>query len=347
MKMYGCTEQDAIGGRHILEFIAEGDREKATQNSLKCIRTGQGIVDEFVALAKNGSEFPVEVTTAIIKDEHGKEIAFIDIVRDITERKRLSKKLEEYSRELEFTVAERTAELKETQNSLMKTERLAAIGELAGMVGHDLRNPLTSIKNAAYFLRKKQSDFVGESGNEMLTVIDRAVEQANKIVNDLLDYSREIHLDLEEISPKSLIDYVLLAYHIPGNTKIMDHAQSFPAIWVDPNKMERVFINLIKNAVEAMPSGGTLEIKSCQIGENVEFSFSDTGAGMSSDAIANIFTPLFTTKARGMGLGLPICKRIIEAHGGKIAVESSLNKGTTFIITLPIEQPQTQAQKID
>jgi PAS domain S-box-containing protein len=476
MKMYGSTDKNDYIGHHILEFIDEKDKARATQYSMEVLETGQGKTGDFAAQTRSGTMIPVEVTTTMVKDCTGAGIGFIDIIRDISERKRteetmrqreeeyqllfsnlangfvfckvvfdeknlpvdficlevndafqrltgikkteilgkklseaipdmkdfnselpeklekvisggetasfevefksaavcfafsiyspkkgyiaaifenvterkqMENKLKEYSKGLELTVAERTNELVQAQERLLMAERLAAIGELAGWVGHDLRNPLTSIKNAAYFLRKKQGNFVGESGAEMLTVIDRAVEQANKIVNDLLDYSREIHLELEEYSPKSLLDYVLLSLNLPAGIKVVNHTESFPTVWVDQSKIERVFLNLIKNAVEAMPEGGMLKIRSQQNGENVEIAFSDTGTGMSRDVMAKIFTPLFTTKAQGMGFGLAICKRIIEAHGGKISVESAHEKGTTFTVTLPIEPPKIKTTKID
>ena len=179
----------------------------------------------------------------------------------------------------------------------------------------------------------------------MLAIIDSSVEHANRIVNDLLDYSRELHLELEEYSPKSLINYLILKTKVPSNIKMIEHVQNFPSIWVDSSKMERVFANLVCNAFEAMPNGGVLEIKSCQNGENVELTFADTGTGMSNDDLARIFTPLFTTKAQGMGFGLAICKRIVEAHGGKISVISAPGKGTTFTVSLPIEQNQIIFQK--
>ena len=122
---------------------------------------------------------------------------------------------------------------------------------------------------------------------------------------------------------------------VPISVKIVDHIQNFPLIKVDAGKMERVFINLIKNAIEAMPDGGTLEIASAEDMDDLHITFSDTGIGMSEDVLAKLFTPLFTTKSRGMGLGLPICKRIVEAHGGKISVHSTPNKGTIFTIKLP------------
>ena len=247
--------------------------------------------------------------------------------------------LEHQTEHLEELVAERT-------EKLTRAERFAAIGETAGMVGHDLRNPLTGIKNAAYLLRKKQGNLIGEGGNEMLTVIDKAVELANNIVSDLLDYSREIHLDIEEHSAKGLIDNVLLSMNIPSSVKVTDHVQGFPTIWVDANKMERVFVNLIKNAVEAMPEGGTLEIESIQNSDDTAITFDDTGQGMSEDVLAKVFTPLFTTKAKGMGLGLPICKRIVEAHGGKISVQSVLGKRTTFTVVLPTGRPKISLKKV-
>jgi len=180
----------------------------------------------------------------------------------------------------------------------------------------------------------------------MLNAIDRSVEHSNSIVADLLDFSREIHLDLEEYSPKSLINYVLLAMHLPGNIRITQKIESEPTIWVDVNKIEKVFTNLVKNAVDAMPNGGTLEISSRQNGGNVEFVFADTGGGISEDIIGKIFTPLFTTKAQGRGFGLAICKRIVEAMNGSITFESQIGKGTTFAIKIPMQSVKSNKQKI-
>jgi PAS domain S-box-containing protein len=263
---------------------------------------------------------------------------FAAVFENITEQKQTGRKLEEYSQGLELTVAARTQELRETHDRLLKAERFAAIGELAGMVGHGLRNPLTSIKNAAYYLNRKQGCSMEAKQKQMLDIIDKSVEYANKIVDNLLEYSREIDLEISECSPKALLDYVLLMIQIPDKIKIVDGTLDEPTIWVDTNKMERVFINLIKNAIDAMPEKGKLEIRSCQRGENVEFSFTDTGIGMPEHTMAKLFMPLFTTKAQGMGFGLAICKRIVDAHGGKIKVESAWGKGTTFTVTLPIEQ---------
>ena len=255
-------------------------------------------------------------------------------------------KLKDYALTLELKVEEKKSELEEANKRIIKSERMAAIGELAGMVAHDLRNPLTGIKNSVYLLKKKQGSVLGDSGNETLSIMDRAIEHAGKIINDLLDYSRELRLDYEESSPKSLVSHSLIAIAVPSQIKVVEHIEDSSPIWVDINKMQRVFTNLIKNSFEAMPNGGSLDITSKQGEQTVEFSFVDTGSGMSEDVVQKIFTPLFTTKAQGMGFGLSICKRIVEAHNGKIEVESTLNKGTKFVITLPIS-PRANITKSD
>jgi len=247
------------------------------------------------------------------------------------------KQLEEYAEQLEQKVEERTRELKKSQEQLLKAQRLAVIGELAGMVGHDLRNPLTSISGAEYYLKKRLSPKVDGKIKEMLTLIERNIAHSNKIINDLLDYSREIELEPTENSPKSIVKEALSLAEIPKNIRVIDLIENNPKIKADVEKIKRVFINIIKNAVEAMPKGGTLTIKSRKLDDNLEISFSDTGIGMSKETLEELWTPLFTTKAKGMGFGLPICKRFIEAHGGSISVKSTLKKGTTFTVTLPIE----------
>jgi PAS domain S-box-containing protein len=262
---------------------------------------------------------------------------FVTVFENITQHKVAEEKSEKYSKDLELTVRNQSQKLSDAQEIILRNERLAAIGQLAGMVGHDLRNPLSGIKNAAYLLRKKQPD-LADSSVEMLNIINKAVEYSNKIIDDLLDFGRELHLEFEECSPKTLVDYVLLSFKIPKNIKIIDRTEYNPLFWVDASKMQRVFTNMIKNAFDAMLHGGTLEITSRTLDNEVELVLSDNGEGMSEETLSKIFTPLFTTKAQGMGFGLAICKRIVEAHGGKIDVTSVKGEGTAFKIKLPIEQ---------
>ena len=292
---------------------------------------------EYTSVDIKGNPYCVELIATPIKDAKGNVISAVEIAVDITEKKKLQKALADYSHNLEQLVEQRTEQLKETQRKLVKSERLAAIGELAGMVGHDLRNPLTGIKNAAYFLEKKGSQISAEQSRSMLRTIDRCVEHSNKIINDLLDYSREIYLERKESSPLNMLSESLTMVQIPENVKILNFLASKPLLNVDPQKMQRVFINLIKNAIDAMPNGGTLIIRSKQSNKNFQISITDTGTGIAEELLPKIFSPLVTSKAQGMGFGLAICKRIVEAHEGKITVKTTQGKGTTFIVTLPLK----------
>jgi PAS domain S-box-containing protein len=285
---------------------------------------------------KDGLEKQIEVDASVIRIKRV-HVGILAVVRDVTDQKRLEKMLEEYSERLVLEVEARTRELKEANERLLKAERFAAIGELSAMIGHDLRNPLTAIKNAMYYLKRKQAGSAGSKEKDMMDIVDKSVEYANKIISSLLEYSAEIRLEIEQCSPKELLDYVLLMAQVPERVRVVDRTEYEPTMWIDVNKMERVFLNLIKNAFDAITERGTLKISSKRVGDNVEIVFTDDGAGMPEQTISKIFNPLFTTKAQGMGFGLAICKRIVEAHCGKISVESTVGRGTTFTITLPIE----------
>jgi signal transduction histidine kinase len=223
------------------------------------------------------------------------------------------------------------------EQQLLKAERLAAIGQVAAMVGHDLRNPLTGIAGAAYYLKIKLGPVMEQRSAEMVELIEKDIEYSNKIINDLLDYSREIRLELAEASPKGIVKEALGHASIPDKVHVTDKTRNSPKILVDTEMLVRAFVNIIRNATDAMPNGGTLTISSRQTGTDLEIAFSDTGLGMSREVLDRMWTPFFTTKAKGMGLGLSICKRIVEAHNGKILVSSTEEKGTTFTVTFPIE----------
>ncbi len=289
----------------------------------------------------------VEIAAAPLKDEKGNVVSAIEIALDITEKKQLQKVLSEYSQKLEKLVEERTKQLEDTQIKLVKSERLAAIGELAGMIGHDLRNPLTGIKNSAYFMKKKSQNISEAQVHEMLEIIDKCVDYSNRIITDLLDYSKELRLEAKEESAKQLLVESLRMLDIPKKIQVIDLLSDEIAVKVDADKIKRVFINLIKNAVEAMPNGGKLTIEGKEEQGYLSIAFADTGVGISEEVLPKLFTPLFTTKAQGMGFGLAICKRIIEAHNGTITVHTAKGKGTKFRVTLPTTQKlETGGEKV-
>jgi signal transduction histidine kinase len=270
------------------------------------------------------------------KESLGPLALFLHQAAIIIENAQLIESLSEAREKLEQKVEERTRELKRSQSQLLKAQRLAVIGELAGMVGHDLRNPLTSIAGATYLL-KKRANKKDKRIKEMLKLVENNIAYSNKIISDLLEYSKEMKLDLAQRNPKSIVTEALSHVQKPKKIQIVDMTKNTPKMIVDPDKLKRAFTNLIRNSFEAMPKGGTLTIQSKKTRNNVEFQFSDTGAGMKKETLRKLWIPLYTTKAKGMGFGLSICKRIIDAHGGSISVRSALGKGTTFTVILPIE----------
>jgi len=230
-----------------------------------------------------------------------------------------------------------TENLKRTEERLLRSERLAAIGETAAMVGHDLRNPLQGIMGAVYILEKRLGPGMDDKARDAIDLIQKEVEDSNRIISDLLDYSKEIKLELGTTTPGLLIKNALghIGREIPSNIRLLDSAKDEPSMVADSSKMQRVIVNLVNNAIDAMPHGGTLAVSSSTEDGNVEISVADTGTGITEEVMQKLWIPLFTTKQKGMGLGLPICKSIVEAHGGSISVESIPGKGSTFIVMLP------------
>jgi len=288
-------------------------------------------------LRKDGKVINGKISVSAIRDRDGKPTLFVAELEDITEKKKMQTELFDYSHNLEKLVEARTEQLKETQEKLVKAERLAAIGELAGMVGHDLRNPLTGIKNAAYFLEKKNDLISKTQKQEMFDVINRCIDHSNKIINDLLDYSRDIYPELKENSLTYLLNEALSFVKVPASVKVTRNVSDNLKLNVDGNKMSRVFVNLIQNAIDAMPDGGKISIFAKKEDDNMSISISDTGVGIPDEVLSKLFTPLVTSKAQGMGFGLAICKRIVDAHCGKITVKTAKGEGTTFTVTLPVE----------
>ncbi|MCW3992768.1 MAG: ATP-binding protein [Candidatus Bathyarchaeota archaeon] len=271
-----------------------------------------------------------DVNVSPILDWRGRLSSKIIVLRDITYLKITEEKLRRYSEHLEELVEERTERLRDA-------ERLAAIGELAGMVGHDLRNPLTGIAGAVYYLKTTYRHRMDDKMKEMLRVIEDNVDYSSKIISDLLDYSRKIQLKLSGSNPKQLVEEALASVKVPENIRIVDLTEDQPRLEVDRLNMRRVLTNIIKNAVDSMPRGGELEITSRRGHDDLELVFKDTGKGIPGDILEKIWLHLFTTKAQGMGFGLAICKRMVEAHGGSISLESEVGEGTTVAVRLPIK----------
>ncbi len=337
-QMLGYVQSEMLG-RRAFEFLDASVVEQA-ENFLGKYESGLSGNFEYEINRKDGSRIYASIVASPINDDQGIYIGTLALVADVTLRKDMEKKLEKYSKNLEEIVQQKTSQLADAQAQIIKSERLTAIGELAGMVGHDLRNPLAGIKNASYFLKKKETQGLSAQSIEMLEIINRCVEHSNKIINDLLDYSREMRLDKKETSIDKLLIQTLAMVQIPNKVTVVKKVPGSSKLMADPDRLERVFINLVKNAVDAMPDGGVISIICREENNYLELSFTDTGMGIPDEALPKLFSPLSTTKAQGMGFGLAICKRIVEAHGGTIGFKTSKGKGTTFTVTLPVETAQ-------
>jgi len=242
-----------------------------------------------------------------------------------------------YSDHLEELVEERTRELREVQENLLKSQRLAAIGEAASMVGHDLRNPLQAITFVLYLMQRELESSPSKSLEEKVETLQEQVEYMNKVVSDLQDYARPLKPNLVETEVHELVKGTLSAITLPKNVDISIIADDdFPKLKVDPTFMKRVLNNLVTNALQAMPDGGRLTVRACTDSEAAFISLQDTGVGIPKENLSKLFQPLFTTKSKGQGLGLAVCKRLVEALKGDIMVESEIGKGTTFTVKIPL-----------
>ncbi len=326
VEVLGCRKEEIVG-KHFTELHAiPRDELQNVIDAFSCALKGKVSTANFKVMGGDGKTRLLESSASVIKV--GDKISGVLIIaKDVTEREQMREKLEEYSRRLEALVEERTRQLKEAHERLLRAERLATIGQVAAMVGHDLRNPLTSIAGATYYLKKKLWQHMDVKAKKMLRIVEKDIDYANNVIADLLDYFRELRLNFVETTPKALLIEALSTIKIPRKIVIVDKTTEDPIV-VDKEKMKRVFINIIKNAIAAMPKGGRLTVSSRKADGTIEISFADTGVGMSKDVLEKLWTPFFTTKAKGLGLGLSICKRIVEAHDGKITVKSVLNKGS-------------------
>jgi signal transduction histidine kinase len=245
--------------------------------------------------------------------------------------------LRNYYQQLETDVEDRTKDLEDVQEKLIRSERLAAVGELASGVGHELRNPLNVIRNCAYLLNMSLSEKGDEEALNTLEVLDKQIDTANKIVTDLMDFTRIKPPSLHRTDVNSLIKESLSYVAVPEKINVRPrlNGNSYK-IRVDPEQIGRVFTNIATNACQAMNGKGQLDIETGADDSFVRVSFKDNGCGIPEENIDKIFEPLFTTKPKGIGLGLAISKRLVEQNGGKITVVSKVGKGTTFNIDLPL-----------
>ena len=250
-------------------------------------------------------------------------------------------RIEEYNKTLELKVEERTSQLESAQTKLVQSEKMAAIGQLAGGVAHEINNPLTIILGYAQTIMKETKE--GNPLYKPLKSIENAAVRCKKIVSDLLAFSRTEKADKENIDINDAIDQAITlvqAWSKVKDVKVIKTYGRLPHIATNKNQIQQVIVNLCNNAVDAMPEGGTITITTKQVENFIEITVADTGKGMSEEVKHHIFEPFFTTKdvGKGTGLGLSLCHGIITKNNGTIEINSEPGKGTNIIIKLPITE---------
>jgi signal transduction histidine kinase len=284
------------------------------------------------------------------------------ISQDINAQKLAEETLRDYNTRLATEVEARTRELREAQEKLVRQEKLAVLGQLAGGVGHELRNPLAVINNAVYYLKLVQPD-ADEKIRKYHSMIEHEVHNSEKIITDLLDFARIKSVDRAPLAVPELVQHVLERFPVPVSIKaVLEFPTDLPQALADPRQMEQVLGNLVVNACQAMASassatlalassatlvsassaplseGGTLTISASHVKELLAIAVKDTGAGISPENMQKLFEPLFTTKPKGIGLGLAVSRKLAEANGGRIEVHSEPGQGSTFTLYLPVNK---------
>ena len=239
-------------------------------------------------------------------------------------------------------LAEANRHLSEAEAAVRRSERLAALGQLSAGLAHELRNPLATIRASAEMLARSVAG-ENEVTREMAGFISSEVDRTNSLVTRFLDFARPLRLNLAPASPAQVIDRAVeLIEHDPAHYPVTIYRNNSPdlrPIPMDAQLMERVFYNLLLNAVQATAPGGAVTVKSRLMGETAEIAVIDRGSGIDPKLIETIFNPFVTTKTEGVGLGLAIVSKIVDEHGGKITVESEPGKGSVFRVHLPIPEP--------
>ena len=344
-KIFGWKSDEVIGKRwDEWEFIYHGQLDAVNAIADRLLNgTEERNISSGKNYAKNGTYVFTEWYNSALLDDTGTLISIFSLVQNVSRRKKAEKalkqahaKLQEYSVHLEEMVARRTKDLQEAQEVLIRQEKLAVLGQMAGGIGHELRNPLSIISNALYVIQL--SDPIGYNAlKEYLDIIADEVQKAQDIISDLLDFARIQSVKRSRVDITALIREVLKKITVSDNITVnISVPSTVPMVFVDALKMEQVFKNLFQNACQAMPNGGELSIIIHHENLLVYISIVDTGVGIDSDKLGKIFEPLFTTKAQGIGLGLSLTKSFVEVNGGTIEVDSTPGVGTRFKVLLPV-----------
>lgn len=320
-----------------LDIKPEFDTE-AFQELLQPLLTGKidKLVFSTIHQRKDGTTYDVDVNLQVAT--YMSKAVFVAIVLDVTERRAAERRVqiqqENMKAELERLVETRTEELRQTQAELVLSEKFSTLGKVSGGIAHEIRNPLNAVKTSAYFLLNAKN-LSPEKTREHLERIDRQVTMIDNVIAALTDVAKLPEALLRPLDMQPVLRSVIGSVNLPPNIIVeFDLPDSLPIVLADEHQIAIAFRNLVRNARDAMPDGGTLSVGVTVDDETAVFNISDTGIGISEELINNILEPLFTTKARGLGLGLSITLAIVEKNQGSLTFSSEPGKGSVFSVGL-------------
>lgn len=263
------------------------------------------------------------------------------------EKLRLEAEIKQHAEELESRIAERTAELVEAHDRLAHAEKIAALGRVSAQVAHEVRNPLAGLLLYSVHLKDKVSDKLPAGEVQLIDKIIDTINQLTKTTEQILNFARPVQLTRRRIVVDSVIGDVLQllksqlqAGGIETKLELGDAAQ---VGMLDEASIRAALLNLMLNAVQAMPEGGQLTVTCGRVDATLRLVISDSGSGMSEEQLARIYEPFNSTKSRGLGLGMPYARKVVEEHGGTITVESKWGEGTRVTIELPAALPEERS----
>lgn len=261
--------------------------------------------------------------------------AMVFMIEDLNE---MSGQLKDSRDNLETKVRERTDELLSISRKLHRSERLAFLGKLAGSVTHELRNPLAVLKNAAYYLDKKKGGISPEKADKYIEIIKKEINTIDSIIDDIMGFAKTKGPELEKADLNDIVENAVSTINIPEMVTLRKDFSELPEIEVDSNQVLHAVMNISNNAIMAMKGNGELTFSTWVSGPEVCLSIKDNGPGIPPDQRDLIFEPLYSSKPKGTGLGLPIARMMVENQEGKIEFTSELGQGTEFIIYIPVKR---------
>jgi signal transduction histidine kinase len=308
------------------------DQQKPARFSIPWVASKAGDVD-----FEEGRDLWIDASLFPIMDSEGNISSVVCQWVDITARRQAEEALQAYSDRLEEMVTERTRALEQAQERLIRQERLAVLGQLSGSIAHELRSPLGAIKNATYLLNLLLENHDSDL-REILDILDRQILTSEQIINNLLEFARTRQSQKQLVDINQVINQALARIDVPDDVILQQDLADLPPISADSAQVGQILGNLILNAIQAMPAGGHLTLKTCLPQPAwVTVSIADTGVGIPPENRERIFEPMFTTRPKGIGLGLALVRMLLEAHGGTIRVESAVGQGSTFTVELPMD----------